>query len=156
MIEWNKISGAKSHSAIEFRLICKCTSVFVSREKYGKEIIESKIKEVNFENTVSPTWTVESLVWIFFLRDAGSFAFIEMLDFSSEAGLRLKSLSEEKFLYDLVDACHVCARACSAVTSVFFISRVQVCFIIYFTSCSWDSEFFRFVFAQIFRLLLDF
>lgn len=43
-----------------------------------------------------------------------------MLDFSSEAGLRLKSLLEEKFLYDLVDACHVCARACSAVTSVFF------------------------------------
>lgn len=50
-----------------------------------------------------------------------------MLDFSSEAGLRLKSLSEENFLYDLVDACHVCARACSAVTSVFFFFFYREC-----------------------------
>lgn len=37
------------------------------------------------------------------MRDAGSFAFIEVLDFPTEAGLRLASLSrgEEHFLYRL-------------------------------------------------------
>lgn len=54
-----------------------------------------------------------------------------MLDFSSEAGLRLKSLLEENFLYDLVDACHVCARACSAVTSVFFLYRECKCVLLF-------------------------
>lgn len=48
MINCRKSSSVRSHSAIEFRLICECTSVFVSCEKYGKEIIESKKKGSQF------------------------------------------------------------------------------------------------------------